>query len=268
MKFMTKKNVKKLTHSIGFTLLIASSVSNAGLINRGSGLIYDDVLDVTWLQNANLMQTSDVDTNGQTTWQGATEWADNLVFEGYDDWRLPTNMPVDGSNFDFGFSFDGSTDRGFNSDTSANELAYMFHINLNNISYFDTLGNAMQAGSEVFNSSFTDVETGELFTIDNILPTYWSKIGNDPIVNAAWAFAFYTQGIATGEAQLLNVTANNVGAWALRDGDVFMTENPPPVQSVGAPATLAILCIGLIGLVGGRKDNLYLKSLRRSEYIG
>ena len=35
-------------------LSLAPMVTSAALIDRGGGLIYDESLDITWLQNANL----------------------------------------------------------------------------------------------------------------------------------------------------------------------------------------------------------------------
>lgn len=57
-------------------------VVNAALYDRGGGLIYDSVLNITWLQNANY-------SGGTMTWDNAVDWADNLVFQNYNDWRLP-----------------------------------------------------------------------------------------------------------------------------------------------------------------------------------
>lgn len=65
-------------------------VANATLHDRGGGLIYDDVLDITWLQDANYAQTSGYDGDGLMAWGDAVAWADSLVYGGYDDWRLPT----------------------------------------------------------------------------------------------------------------------------------------------------------------------------------
>lgn len=61
--------------------LAVANPSNADLIDRGNGLIYDDDLNITWLQNANY-------PGGTMTWLEATAWADALVFEDFDDWRL------------------------------------------------------------------------------------------------------------------------------------------------------------------------------------
>ena len=79
------------------SLLVAAQ---ATLIDRGGGLIYDDVLDITWLQDANL--------GGRMSWNNAVEWTDNLSYGGFDDWRLPS-VDVNGDQGISGF-FDGIVD--------------------------------------------------------------------------------------------------------------------------------------------------------------
>ncbi len=107
--------------------VLASGAAQAALNDRGGGLIYDDVLKVTWLANGNYaaeefnaggadarrnaiisavnsanpawlgahaMSASDFSGSGsnytgQMTWWGAMAWADQLSYRGYDDWRLP-----------------------------------------------------------------------------------------------------------------------------------------------------------------------------------
>ena len=96
-------------------------VANATLWDRGGGLLYDDVLDITWLQNANYAASEVNETraqeiidavgsiddhiltladfhdydyaggsyNGKMSWYGSLAWADQFVYGGYDDWRLP-----------------------------------------------------------------------------------------------------------------------------------------------------------------------------------
>jgi hypothetical protein len=64
------------------TVLTLFCGAQASLIDRGNGLIYDDDLDITWLQYANY-------AGNTMTWDEAVSWADNLVYEGYTDWRLP-----------------------------------------------------------------------------------------------------------------------------------------------------------------------------------
>lgn len=66
--------------------LIASSVvtgnAHASLVDRGNGMIYDDLNNVTWTVNANI--------NGLMNWTDANAWAANLVYGGYSNWVLPT----------------------------------------------------------------------------------------------------------------------------------------------------------------------------------
>ena len=57
--------------------------SHAELIDRGNGLIYDSVQDLTWTQDAGM-------SGYRTSWDDAMAWAANLEFGAYSDWRLPT----------------------------------------------------------------------------------------------------------------------------------------------------------------------------------
>jgi hypothetical protein len=74
----------------GMLVFVFSVSAQATLINMGDGTIYDDDLQLSWLQNAN--------TNGSMDWFNANTWADNLVFAGFDNWRLPAADPVCGLN--------------------------------------------------------------------------------------------------------------------------------------------------------------------------
>ena len=114
--------------------LVGLSVSlsvNAALYDRGNGLIYDDVLDITWLQDANYAQASGYDSNGRMAWADAKTWADQLSYGGYDDWRLP--------------SAGSAPTVGIYNTTS--EMGHMFYNNLGNAAY----------NSITSNVSFTNV---------------------------------------------------------------------------------------------------------------
>jgi hypothetical protein len=74
--------------------LILSGNAASTLIDRGAGMIYDSEQDLTWLVDANYALISNestyaVDANGRMSWGTAWSWADELVYNGYDDWRLP-----------------------------------------------------------------------------------------------------------------------------------------------------------------------------------
>ena len=65
-----------------FLLLVFTDYAKATLYDLGGGLIYDDDTDITWMQSANYAGST-------MTWDNAMTWVDNLVFQDYDDWRLP-----------------------------------------------------------------------------------------------------------------------------------------------------------------------------------
>ena len=244
--------MKKFKYIVAASMLLAMS-TQAALVDRGNGMIYDDVLDVTWLQDASYATTSGFDPDGRMNWFDASLWVDSLDFGGFSDWRLPSIVPKNGTDFDYFFSFDGGSDRGFNQNTDFNELAYMFAVNLGNTSYFDSNGTGMQSGSESFESTFIDAETGIITSFQNIDERYWTNIANDPITNAAWAFQLgTTNNLSIGESQLLN-TSSIIAAWALRDGDVLSIIAPPPVPKVSAPASVSLLGLAIACLLFSRK---------------
>jgi hypothetical protein len=65
---------------VGAGLLILNIGAYGALIDAGNGLINDTVLNITWTANGSL--------SGQQSWDDLVSWADNLVYAGFDDWRL------------------------------------------------------------------------------------------------------------------------------------------------------------------------------------
>lgn len=72
--------MKKLVLAVLFIAACASGTARATLIDNGGGLIYDDVLDITWYDAPNY---------GTADYWGYTAWVDALTVEGSSDWRLP-----------------------------------------------------------------------------------------------------------------------------------------------------------------------------------
>jgi hypothetical protein len=113
------------------TLMVGVPPAASGkLIDRGIGLLYDDVLNMTWTQNASL---SDCRPRPDR-WARCLSWADGLVHAGFDDWRL-ASMDVNGDGFIVDcavFPVDMSRD---------NEYGYRFYYNLAGTSGKDKSGN-------------------------------------------------------------------------------------------------------------------------------
>lgn len=165
--------MRKVVHfALGSIVTLTLSFSaSAALIDRGNGMIYDDVLDVTWLQDANYAKTSGYHADGQMTWDAATAWAAGLSFGGFDDWRLPTINVTDTNSSgqqDCHYSETGGTDCGYNVLTGNSELAYMFYENLGNVAFYDTSGNSNQAGSGTLNATFTDGDTKQQVSFEKL----------------------------------------------------------------------------------------------------
>jgi Protein of unknown function (DUF1566)/PEP-CTERM motif len=70
------------------SILCISLPASATLIDRNNGMLYDDVLDITWLQDADYAKTSGYDADGRMNWDQAVAWAEALEYGGYEDWSL------------------------------------------------------------------------------------------------------------------------------------------------------------------------------------
>lgn len=93
---------KKTLLAVGLLFGLGIVNVQAALVDRGNGLLYDTVLNITWLQDASFAQTSGYDADGLMLWSDAKTWADNLVYHDnsrnvvYSGWRLPGTSPVNG----------------------------------------------------------------------------------------------------------------------------------------------------------------------------
>ncbi len=183
------KSILSIT-AIGLSL---SGAAQATLYDRGNGMIYDSVLDITWLQDANYAKTSGYDSDGLMTWGAANTWAQGLNYGGYNDWRLPGFTGV-------------TTCSGYNCNDS--ELSVMFYDNM---------------AATATDSILTGSNTSNLILIQNLHPShYWTGVKYAPRPSyGAWGFA------TRGGSQYNYNTKRALYAWAVRDGDV----NPVPVPA-------------------------------------
>ena len=243
-----------LTLLAGLTL---SGAAQAALIDRGGGLIYDDVLNITWLQDANLAASNTfglayntnlgnhpddswaanynevISTNGRMTWGAALHWIDAMNaanYLGYDDWRLPTLNASDttcSDNFDPGSGFPlqyGGTG------CTGGELSHLLVADLGNKAIESVLNQAGDTAEQIANLAlFTNLQSN----------VYWSGLEYAPNTSGAWYFD------ATVGYQNLNYKYYDFYAWAVRPGDVAAAPAP---SGVPEPGTVGLLALGLLGL--------------------
>lgn len=204
-----------------FCLAMASVNANAALIDRDNGLIFDDDLGVTWLQNANLAATEtfaveNINPDGGMTWLTANEWivAMNSVvnsdgsigYKGFTGWRLPITVQPDTSCS----KQDGDIYYGL--DCELSEMGHLFNV-----------------------EGVTSSTPGDYF--ENVQDNYyWS--GTAYNADFAWRFSFETgdQSLQDNSSILFKYYA-----WAVHDGDIGL---------VPVPAAAWLFMSGLIGLVG------------------
>jgi len=192
-----------------------ASTAQAGLINRGNGMIYDTDRNITWLADADYARTSGYDADGQMGWSAAVAWADNLIYGGYSDWRLPIILPFD-------TSCDSRNQGGGGLYCTGGEMEHLFYQELG--------GQALQSILTTHNANFN------LFS--NLADFYWSGTKYGPTYNFGWYFTF--------GAGAVNADFNPDPihyAWAVRTGDVAST-------SVPEPGTIWLLLAGGLGWVG------------------
>lgn len=239
-----------------FAVLTANGAAQAALVDRGGGLIYDDVLNITWLQDANYAKTSGAHATGKMGWTAANTWAANLVYHdsvrkiNYSDWRLPTMIDTDGPDLDT-LGNDGcnslgvmnSTDCNYNVQTVSgsdgtvySEMAHMYHNNLSlKAAYSPTTG--QRVSDFGINGNGTYSGQANVGLIKNLqASTYWFGLEYAPTTSYAWYFQ-----TSYGRQYIDSKGSYAYYAWAVRDGDV---------AAVPVPAAAWLLGSGLLGLVG------------------
>lgn len=163
--------------------------AHAILIDNLDGTITDTETNLMWLQDANYAYNSGYTPisggyfyYGLMEWHDAVEWADNLIFASYDDWRLPH----------------GDTSCIKYSNCESSEMGNLYHvegISYNNPGPFINLQNIPLTG-------------------DN--PPYWTGTGvpnGDNPISRAYYFSLMSD---TGY-QSSWVIGNTSFAWGVRD---------------------------------------------------
>jgi hypothetical protein len=188
--------------------LALSSTAQAELFDRGGGLIYNDVLDITWMADWNYAKTSGFDADGLMYWDTAAAWVDNLSYGGYSDWRLPSAIDAEGLTPCFGVRCTGG------------EFAHL---------YYNELG--VTPGASILTG-----DPAKLALFTNISPTsYWTGTDFDGYAvfwNTAGGQGYFYKGPYR--------FFDGINAVAVRDGDVSAVPEP------GSAAMLMLGLAGLL----------------------
>ena len=197
-------------------LLLVPGLAQATLIDRGGGLIYDTVLNVTGMQDAQYSITSGFKVAGGLNWQAANNWAAGVEYFDpirnvtWTDWRLPTTINDPSS---LGFDLTGAS----------SELAFMYYVNL---------GYAPNYEHDRFDPAPTSTNYNPFVNL--AYRGYWSASESYNPGNA-WMFHFHFG------SQELDGMGDEQRVWLVRNGDVAV----PEPDGIGLLAT-SLLTLGFV----------------------
>ena len=176
---------------------------------------YDNLLNITWLADADIANTRGEANGGRKSWGAARDYAAALNVNGVTGWRLPSVLPRDGSAvYNTAFTNNGTSDRGYANTGvgwgTRSELGHMFYV---------TLGNS--AFSLTNSAPFSNLAAND----------YWT---NQPLGQLATQGFFFNTGIGLQDSASLAFTYKS---WVVRDGDIS--------APIPEPQTYALMLLGL-----------------------
>ncbi|MDZ4401401.1 hypothetical protein [Prosthecobacter sp.] len=223
-------------------LLLTSTTTHAALHDMGGGLLYDDVMDVTWLQDADYARTSGFKPNGKMPFADAVKWASELVYhdpvrnKDITGWRLPKVGPVAGDKINGRFCFDGSSDEGYGITSPRSELAYMFYVNLGLKGYYSAKGDiqATDCGAAGNGKSGFTADVGLVKNFKSHI--YWSGTSVEPYTDRnAWIFD-----TTFGYQNFYNKN-DMLSPWPVHDGNVAGVAPKVSDKSAAVRPTITIV---------------------------
>ena len=191
---MKKSRVLGAGCAVIFSLITISS--HASLVSRlGGQAYYDDVLNITWMADANI--------NGAEFWDTQTAWAAGLDINGITGWRLPS-VDVNGDTT----IIDCSTST--QAECMDNEYGHLFYYGSDIIK-----GNGNEVDPNNSTTPFSNVQSD----------WYWSST-----LTGSFPYFFdFTDGSFTIASK-----NTNIAAWAVYDGDVGAVPVPAAIWLFGS----------------------------------
>lgn len=241
------------------TLSFFSIQADAALLSRASGqAYYDDILNITWVADANLAQTTGYDADGGAMdWYTTQDWIASLNAANYlgaSNWRLPQAVPVNGSSWNESSGVDGSTDNGFNISapgsaypgSTASEMAHLHYNTLGNPGEFDIYGDV---SAECYEGPQCLINAGPFANIQEL--AYWSQaIPSLADPSVTWVFYFESGDQNGSPLYVFGGEGAQHFAWAVSPGDLL-----PQDAAVPIPAAVWLFggALGALGLLKRRQ---------------
>ncbi|MEJ2610349.1 MAG: hypothetical protein P8179_09715 [Candidatus Thiodiazotropha sp.] len=229
--------MKSITYRIVpfLALGLLAANSQAALFDRGGGLIYDDVLDVTWLQDVTYVLDKKREAGVIPGYARAVNWYQAMDFisefsynvQGFSTtgWRLPEIS---------GYSTESFNASGTATGSQVNELAHMYY---NNLGFDAYAGNKWDPDNIPLPTEYSispNFDNINLFThLENAYLNQWS--GNqDPVNDRVWGLHMHI-----GDTILDGSKGYDGGLiWAVHDGDISTVPVPPALWLMGSGMAL------------------------------
>ncbi len=233
--------------ALGIAVLVGSS--QAALVDRGGGMVYDTTRNLTWLTDMNHAHTSGyaaanaggaganlVLADGRMGGDAAKAWADNLVHGGYTDWRLPSINPSDTSCSESADPGGGFPIKYFGYHCTGGELSGLFVTDLGNKGGETVLNQAGDTAEQIANLAlFSNVSGNQDWG-----GYYWSGTQDLPFPTDSWVFFNGNGGQYTADRSKFTFFAT-----AVRTGDV--------ASRLPEPQSWALALLALAATAAARK---------------
>lgn len=185
---------------------LSAAAAEAALLSRAGGqAYYDDVLNITWLADANYAQTSGYDSDGRMTWAETPAWIGSLNAAnhlGANNWRLPITAQPDAN---CSYQAPGvSSDYG----CTGSEMGHLLNVD-----------------------GITSANPGPFVNV--LAWSYWSGTSFAPDAGKAWVLDFYN-GLQYGSLKI-----NTAPTWVVRTGDISAVPAPGGLWLLGTAVAAA-----------------------------